>query len=45
MTLVDLDTQTALHSVKVTCGGLLVASAHVINPRLTCRSHKFCAAH
>ncbi len=45
VTVVDLDTQTALHSLMVTCGGLLVASAHVINLRLTYRSHKVCAAH
>lgn len=37
VTVVDLQSQTALHSVMVTCGGLLVASAHIINLRLTHR--------
>lgn len=31
---VDLDTQIALHSVLVTCGGCLLATAHVINLRV-----------
>lgn len=37
---VDLDTRTALHSVLVTCGGLLVALAHVVNLRLSRRPHR-----
>ncbi len=36
---VDLDAQIVLHSTLVTCGGLLVATAHVINLRLTRRLH------
>jgi len=42
VTVVDLDAQTALHSVMVTCGGMLVASAHVINLRLTHRCGRAC---
>ncbi len=42
VTVVDLHAQTALHSVMVTCGGLLVASAHIINLRLTHRHSVAC---
>lgn len=45
VTVVDLDTQTTLHSVMVTCGGLLVASAHMVNLRLTFRAHRSAHAH
>lgn len=31
---VDMDTQIVLHSVLVTCGGCLLATAHVINLRV-----------
>lgn len=37
--IVDLDTQPMLHASLVTCGGLLVASAHVFNLRFTRRLH------
>lgn len=45
VTVVDLSTHTAVHSVMVTCGGLLVASAHVINLRLVYREHARQHAH
>lgn len=42
VTVVDLHSQTALHSVMVTCGGLLVASAHMFNLRFTHRCGATC---
>lgn len=36
---VDMDAQAMLHATLVTCGGLLVASAHAINLRLNRRQH------
>ncbi|KGI77731.1 hypothetical protein LF63_0110415 [Oleiagrimonas soli] len=45
VTVVDLSAHTAVHSVMVTCGGLLVASAHVCNLRLVYRSHALHHAH
>jgi hypothetical protein len=44
VTVVDLHAQTTVHSIMVTCGGLLVASAHVINLRLTHRCGVACKA-
>jgi hypothetical protein len=42
VTVVDLHTHTTVHSVMVTCGGLLVASAHMINLHLTHRCNTGC---
>lgn len=42
VTVVDLQAHTTVHSVMVTCGGLLVASAHMINLRLTHRHGAAC---
>ncbi len=42
VTAVDLDTQVVLHSIMVTCGGLLVASGHAVNLRLTHRCGGVC---
>ncbi len=43
VTVVDLEAHTMVHSVMVTCGGMLVASAHMINLRLTHRCNSACA--
>ncbi|GAB3039662.1 MULTISPECIES: MerC domain-containing protein [Oleiagrimonas] len=45
VTVVDLSAHTTLHSIMVTCGGLLVASAHVVNLRLVYRAHALQHAH
>jgi hypothetical protein len=36
---VDLDANVVLHSVLVTCGGLMVAAAHLTNLRVSRRVH------
>lgn len=36
---VDLDTDVVLHSVLVTCGGVMVAAAHLTNLRVSRRLH------
>ncbi|HET7359814.1 MAG TPA: MerC domain-containing protein [Rhodanobacteraceae bacterium] len=36
---VDLDERIVLHSILVTCGGLLLAAAHVVNLRQSRRLH------
>lgn len=36
---VDLDANVVLHSVLVTCGGLMVAAAHLTNLRVSRRLH------